>query len=181
MERKTKRGGLQQVTACLCAVLLLLCPMLITAGLAMVEVLVLESEGVLPQGLSGFCAVVVLVAWLGVAIVTKLRLRNTLLRGPMPYTGLALAGLVLLSVLFYVVGFAIEQEVLSLPLEGLWAVCRLLGGPAAVAVHGVQGMLGCELGTAAMLTCGAYLLIGLVAAWPVTEKKPQKRKVKATA
>ena len=180
MERKTKRGWLQQVTEFLCAFLLLLCPMLITAGLAMVEVLVLESEGTLPLGLSGFCAVVVLVAWLGVAIMTKLRLRSTLFRGPMPYTGLVLAGLVLLSVLFYVVGFAMEQEVLPL-VEGLWAICRLLGAPAAVAVRGVQGLLDCELGTAAMLTCGAYLLIGLVAAWPVAAKKPQKRKAKAVA
>lgn len=180
MERKTKRGWLQQVTAFLCAFLLLLCPILITAGLAMVEVLVLESEGTLPQGLSGFCTVVVLALWLGTAILTKLRLHSTLFRGPMPYTGLVLAGLVLLSVLFYVVGFAMEQEVLPL-VEGLWAVCRLLGAPAAVAVRGAQGLLDCELGTAAMLTCGAYLLIGLVAAWPVAAKKPQKRKAKAMA
>lgn len=178
MERKTKKGRMAQITECLCAVLLLLCPTLITAGLAMMEVLVLDQMETMPVGLRYFCTVVVVLLWLVTAVVTKLRTR--LFHGPMPKTGLVLSGLLTVSVLFYMLGFAMEQDVLTL-VEGVWAVCRLLGIPVSVSVGGVQAMLACETGTAAMLTCGVYLLIGFVAAFPVSEKKTKKHHAKAAA
>lgn len=189
MEHKTKKNWLTQITELLCAFLLLLCPMVITAGLAMLEVLVIEEAGEMPAGLSVFCTLVVVLLWLGTAVLTKLRLgtsqrtslRTRLFHGPMPKTGLVLSGMLVLSVLFYTLGFAMEQDVLTL-LSGVWAVCRLLGIPVSVSVGGVQAMLACETGTAAMLTCGVFLLIGLVAAWPVShtgKKKTAGRKAKA--
>lgn len=183
MEHKTKKNWLTQVTELLCAFLLLLCPMVITAGLAMLEVLVIEEAGEMPEGLAIFCALVVVLLWLGTAVLTKLRLgtsqrtslRTRLFHGPMPKTGLVLSGMLVLSVLFSALAFAAEQDVIELG-TGLWAFARLLGSPALTAMSGVQAMLGCEIGTAAMLTCGGFLLIGLVAAVPVTGKKKTKRK-----
>lgn len=180
MERKTKKGRMTQVTTFLCALLLLLCPTLITVGLAMLEVLVLEQLETMPAGLGYFCTVVVVLLWLATAVVTKLRLRTRLFYGPMPKTGLVLSGLLTVSVLFYVLGFAMEQDVLTL-VEGVWAVCRLFGIPVSVSVGGVQAMLSCEIGTAAMLTCGIYLLTGLIAAFPVSEKKTNRHPAKAAA
>lgn len=179
MEYKTKKNWLIQMTELLCAFLLLLCPIVITVGLAMLQVLCLEQAEEMPEGLAIFCALVVVLLWLGTAILTKLRLgtnqRMHLFHGPMPRTGLLLSGILVLSVLFSTLAFAAEQDVIELA-TGLWAMARLFGSPALTAMSGVQAMLGCEIGTAAMLTCGVFLLIGLIAAVPVPRKQKTTRK-----
>lgn len=173
MKQKTKKGWFTHLTELLCAALVLLCPMVITAGLAMLQVLCLEQTEKMPGGLAIFCTIVVMLLWWGTAVLTKLRLKTRLFHGSMPKTGLILSGMLVLSVLFAVVAFAMEQDVIEL-MEGLWALSRLLGTPAMVSVTGVQELLSCEYGTAMMLTCGVFLLIGFIAALPVSGTKEKK-------
>lgn len=180
MERKTKKNWLTQLTELFCAFLVLLCPMVITAGIAMLEVLVIEEVGEMPEGLAIFCAVVVVLLWLMAAVFTKLRLRTRLFHGAMPKTGLVISGMLVISVLFSTLAFAAENGVLELS-AGIWAVARLLGSPALTSMAGVQALFGLESGTSAMLTCGGFLLIGWIAALPVTGKKTAKKKAKVVA
>lgn len=83
----------------------------------------------------------------------------------MPKTGLVLSAMLFFAVLFYVLAFAMEQEVIGFS-GVLWAMGRLLGAPAAVSADGMQTLLGAETGTAAMLTSGVYLAVSFFAALP---------------
>ncbi|MBQ8401996.1 MAG: hypothetical protein IJX14_08705, partial [Clostridia bacterium] len=139
----------------------LLIPMVITAVLSMLQALAAEQTG-RAGGLDVFCMLFAVLVWLGAAVLTKTRLFGR----PMPKTGLTLAGMLLLSVLFYVLAFAMEQEVIGFS-PVIWAMGRLFGAPAAVSADGVQVLLDTETGTAAMLSCGVYLAVSFAAALPV--------------
>lgn len=167
------RTKMHRLTELLCTTLLLLCPMVITTVLSMVQVLCHD----VPDVLACVCTILTVGTWLAAAIVTRLRRKNYLFHGPMPKTGLALSGLLLLSILFYILAFAVEQEVLELS-SSLWAVFRLFGMPASVSETGIRLLLDCETGTSAMLTSCVYLLISFLAAIP--HRDPHKKSAKPT-
>ena len=142
----------------------LLLPAVMTAVLAMLRLL--TEARISSDGWDVCCFGLLFVSWAGAVFCTRTRL----LGAPMPKTGLALALILLTSVLLYAVAFAMEQEIL--PFYGaLWAVGRLLGAPAAVSADGMQALCGLEQGTAAMLTGGVYMIIALAAAIPAKREK----------
>ncbi len=159
--KKTKQGlSLRSLTELLAGLTVLLYPMVVTAVLSMLQTLAAEKGGG-GKGLDMFCMLLTAAVWLGAALLTKTRWMGRAL----PKTGLVLSGLLFFAVLFYVLAFAMEQEVIGFS-GVLWAFCRLLGAPAAVSVDGMQALLGAEPGTSAMLTCGVYLAVSFAAALP---------------
>lgn len=163
MTEKRIKGKMTQraFAELLCSLTVLLYPMVATAVLSVLQTLAAEKGGD-SGGLDMCCMLFAVLSWLGAAVLTKIRL----LGKNMPKTGLVLAGMLFFSVLFYVLAFAMEQEVIGFS-GVLWAVGRLLGAPVAVSVDGMQTMLGAETGTAAMLTCGMYLAVSFAAALPI--------------
>lgn len=159
--KKTKQGlSLRSLTELLAGLTVLLYPMVVTAVLSMLQTLAAEKGGG-GKGLDVFCMLLTAAVWLGAALLTKTRWMGRAL----PKTGLVLSGMLFFTVLFYVLAFAMEQEVIGFS-GVLWAFCRLLGAPVAVSVDGMQALLGAEPGTSAMLTCGVYLAVSFAAALP---------------
>lgn len=149
-----------ELTELLGSLTVLLYPMVVTAVLSMLQTLAAEKSGG-GKGLDLFCMLLTAAVWLGAALLTKTRWMGR----PMPGTGLVLAGMLFMAVLFYALAFAMEQEVIGFS-GVLWALGRLFGAPAAVSADGMQALLGTETGTAAMLACGVYLAVSFLAAFP---------------
>ena len=169
--KKTGRHLSQNaLTALTCSLTVLLYPMVVTAVLSMLQTLAAEKGGG-GKGLDVFCMLLTAAVWLGAALLTKTRWMGR----AMPKTGLVLGAMLLLSVLFYVLAFAMEQEVIGFS-GVLWALGRLFGAPAAVSADGMQALLGAETGTAAMLSCGVYLAVSFAAAFPGRESGKQNPK-----
>ena len=169
--KKTKQGlSLRSMTELLAGLTVLLYPMVVTAVLSMLQTLAAEKGGG-GKGLDVFCMLLTAAVWLGAALLTKTRWMGR----PMPKNGLVLAAVLFFAVLFYVLAFAMEQEVIGFS-GVLWALGRLFGAPAAVSVGGMQALLGTETGTSAMLTCGVYLSVSFTAAFPGKESGKQNPK-----
>jgi len=168
--KKTGRHLSQNaLTALTGSLTVLLYPMVVTAVLSMLQTLAAEKGGG-GKGLDVFCMLLTAAVWLGAALLTKTRWMGR----AMPKTGLVLGAMLLLSVLFYVLAFAMEQEVIGFS-GVLWALGRLFGAPAAVSADGMQALLGSETGTAAMLSCGVYLAVSFAAALPMGKGKNSRR------
>ena len=167
-KKTTGRLSLRDLTELLCSLTVLLYPMAATAVLSMLQTLAIEKGGG-SKGLDIFCMLLTAAVWLGAALLTKTRLFGR----PMPKTGLVLAAVLFFAVLFYVLAFAMEQEVIGFS-GVLWALGRLFGAPVAVSAGGMQAILGAEPGTAAMLTCGVYLAVSFTAALPLGKEKNPK-------
>lgn len=142
----------------------LLLPVAVSAVVSMLRLL--TEEQISSDGWDICCFVFLLLCWTGAVVCTRTRLLGC----PLPKTGLVLAAMLTLSVCFYALAFAMEQEIFSFR-PALWALGRLLGGPVSASADGLQAMLGVMDGTAAMLTGGVYLAIALAAAVPAGGKK----------
>jgi len=163
-----KKIQLSRMTDLVRSAVTVLMPLTVTAVIAVLRLL---TEDVLRSaGWDVCCLVITVLAWLGAVVCTKTRL----LGKSMPGTGLAISAMLLVSVLAFVLAYAMEQEIFGF-YSGLWAMGKLLGGPAAVSVDGMRCLLGgVPEGAAAMMAGGIYLALSLAAAFPVRDKKTKK-------